>query len=294
MKKYFNYLVLLTILTSSVFTISARPEEHAGAPATDNQSSSTKTVRILAVGNSFSEDAIDQYFHEICEAAGKRVIIGNLYIGGCPLERHLLNARTDSAAYRFRRIGLDGNTITANPVTLSSALRSDQWDYVSFQQASDFSGLYSTFAPLRALVAYVDSVTGSDRPRYMWHQTWAYSPTSTHSAFPNYGSNEVIMYDSIVAASHRVMADYPSLSIIIPSGTAIQNARRLSGNADLTRDGYHLDRIIGRYIAACTWFEAIFGESVIGNPYHPEGLSPEDARLAQEAAHAAVSAPFGR
>ena len=88
----------------------------------NNAESQTPTVRILAVGNSFSEDAIDQYFHELCEAAGKRVIIGNLYIGGCSLERHLLNARTDSAAYRFRRIGHDGVTITANPVTLSSAL----------------------------------------------------------------------------------------------------------------------------------------------------------------------------
>ena len=67
----------------------------------NNAESQTPTVRILAVGNSFSEDAIDQYFHELCEAAGKRVIIGNLYIGGCSLERHLLNARTDSLAPLF-------------------------------------------------------------------------------------------------------------------------------------------------------------------------------------------------
>lgn len=288
MKKYLRISILLTVLVVAIFTVSGGRGDLPSSGAQEAHSLS-KTVRILAVGNSFSEDAIDQYFHEICEAAGKRVIVGNLYIGGCPLERHLSNARTDSAAYRFRRIGLDGKTITADPVTLSSALRSDQWDYVSFQQASNFSGMYDTYVSLKPLIEYVDSVTGGDRPRYMWHQTWAYSPNSTHGAFPSYGSDQKVMYDSIVSASGRVMADHPSLSLIIPSGTAIQLAREKTGNPDLTRDGYHLDPIIGRYIAACTWFEAIFGESVVGNPYRPEGLSPQEARVAQECAHAAIT-----
>ena len=247
----------------------------------NNAESQTPTVRILAVGNSFSEDAIDQYFHELCEAAGKRVIIGNLYIGGCSLERHLLNARTDSAAYRFRRIGHDGVTITANPVTLSSALQSDDWNYVSFQQASPLSGKYGSYADLKPLIAYADNVT-QGRPTYMWQQTWAYSPTSTHGAFPTYNSDQKVMYDSIMSATRRVMTDYPSLKVLIPTGTAVQTARIASGNYDLTRDG--------RYIAACTWFEAIFGESVIGNPYHPAGMTDEQARMAQEAAHSACEA----
>lgn len=255
----------------------------------NNAESQTPTVRILAVGNSFSEDAIDQYFHELCEAAGKRVIIGNLYIGGCSLERHLLNARTDSAAYRFRRIGHDGVTITANPVTLSSALQSDDWTYVSFQQASPLSGKYGSYADLKPLIAYADNVT-QGRPTYMWQQTWAYSPTSTHGAFPTYNSDQKVMYDSIMSATRRVMTDYPSLKVLIPTGTAVQTARIASGNYDLTRDGYHLDRLTGRYIAACTWFEAIFGESVIGNPYHPAGMTDEQARMAQEAAHSACEA----
>ncbi len=255
----------------------------------NNAESQTPTVRILAVGNSFSEDAIDQYFHELCEAAGKRVIIGNLYIGGCSLERHLLNARTDSAAYRFRRIGHDGVTITANPVTLSSALQSDDWNYVSFQQASPLSGKYGSYADLKPLIAYADNVT-QGRPTYMWQQTWAYSPTSTHGAFPTYNSDQKVMYDSIMSATRRVMTDYPSLKVLIPTGTAVQTARIASGNYDLTRDGYHLDRLTGRYIAACTWFEAIFGESVIGNPYHPAGMTAEQARMAQEAAHSACEA----
>jgi len=250
-----------------------------------------KTVRVLAVGNSFSEDAVDQYFHELCKAAGKEVIVGDLYIPGCSLERHLDNARSDTAAYRYRRIGVDGQTITSH-VSLSAALGDDEWDYVSFQQASSLSGLYESYAPLKALMAYVDSLT-PEKTVYMWHQTWAYSPDSDHEAFPSYNSSQSVMYDSIMSASRQVMVNHPQLGIIIPCGTAIQTARATSGDADFTRDGYHLAVPSGRYIAACTWFEAIFKESVVGNSYAPEGMSAELVRVAQEAAHAANEHPFG-
>ena len=248
-------------------------------------------VRVLAVGNSFSEDALDYYFHDICKAAGKEVIVGNLYIGGCTIDRHVLNARTDSAAYRYRRIGLDGNTLTTAPVRMSDALGSDDWDYVSMQQASGVSGKYGSYANLCELVAYVDSLT-PEKTKLVWHQTWAYSPTSDHVEYGNYGSNQHIMYDSIMSACSRVVADNKALSLVVPVGTAVQNARTSSGNQDFTRDGYHLDKLIGRYIASCTWFEAIFGESVVGNTFVPEGLSPELAREAQEAAHAACINPL--
>ena len=44
-----------------------------------------KTVRILAIGNSFSQDAVEQYLHELAEAEGISTIIGNMFIGGCCL-----------------------------------------------------------------------------------------------------------------------------------------------------------------------------------------------------------------
>ncbi len=251
-----------------------------------------EVVRILAVGNSFSEDALDYHFHGLCEAAGKRAVVGNLFIGGCSIDRHLLNARTDSAAYRFRRIGLDGAILAVEKVRLSEAIGSDDWDFVSFQQSSGVSGIYASYANLGELISYVDSLT-PDKTGYIWHQTWAYAPTSTHSAFGRYGSDQQTMYDSIMNANRRAIMENRALSRVVPSGTAVQNAREAGGDPDLTRDGYHLHPLMGRYVAACAWFEAIFGESVVGNSYVPEGLSPEQARLAQESAHAACLSPFG-
>lgn len=249
-------------------------------------------VRILAFGNSFSEDALDTYFYGVCSAAGKKVVVGNMIIGGCSVDRHLLNVRVDSADYRFRRTGINGTQITVDKVRPSQGMGSDSWDYVCFQQVSSESGHYGSCNGLPELIAFVDSLMPG-KTRYMWHQTWAYAPHSKHTAFPAYGSDQHVMYDSIMSACRRVLADNRSLSVLIPSGTAIQKAREKSGNPDFTRDGYHLDNIIGRYIAACTWFEAVFGESVVGNSFVPQGLSPAEARFAQEAAHEACLDPFG-
>ena len=69
---------------------------------------------------------------------------------------------------------------------------------------------------------------------------------------------------------------------LIPTGTAIQKARNttLSGAYNLTRDDWHLNAGVGRYIAACTWYEALlapyFGVSVNGADWTmPEKLSSE-------------------
>lgn len=54
-----------------------------------------RTVKVLAIGNSFSEDAIEQYFAELAEASGKQVIVANLFHPGCSLERHINNLHGD-------------------------------------------------------------------------------------------------------------------------------------------------------------------------------------------------------
>src|SRR5690606_42016135 len=48
-------------------------------------------IRILAIGNSFSEDEIESHLYELAKVSGKTVIIGNHYIGGASLEFHKSN-----------------------------------------------------------------------------------------------------------------------------------------------------------------------------------------------------------
>ena len=250
-----------------------------------------KTVRILAIGNSFSQDAVEQYLHELAEAEGISTIIGNMFIGGCSLERHVKNARDNAPAYAYRKIGTDGKKREKGKMSLETVLADEDWDYVSLQQASPFSGMYETYeASLPELIEYVKARLPK-KTKLMLHQTWAYASTSKHSGFKNYNCNQLTMYQAITDAVKKA-AKVNKIKIVIPSGTAIQNARTSFIGDHLNRDGYHLDVKIGRYTAACTWFERIFKHNVIGNPYTPEGLDEARKAVAQKAAHAAVKHPY--
>ena len=59
------------------------------------------TLRILAVGNSFSDDGTE-YLPGLLEAAGiHNVIVARLYIGGCTLERHCKEYAEGTANYIY-------------------------------------------------------------------------------------------------------------------------------------------------------------------------------------------------
>ncbi|MBO5311156.1 MAG: DUF4886 domain-containing protein, partial [Bacteroidales bacterium] len=42
-------------------------------------------VKILAIGNSFSEDALEEHFSGLVRAEGLDAVICNMYIGGCSI-----------------------------------------------------------------------------------------------------------------------------------------------------------------------------------------------------------------
>lgn len=244
---------------------------------------------ILAIGNSFSQDAVEQYLWELFHAAGIEAVIGNLYIGGCPLEKHWSNAQSDAAAYAYRKV-VGGVKTETNNVALSTALADETWDIVTLQQASGDSGLYDTYVPyLSNLIGYLQERVGA---QIWFHQTWAYAQSSNHADFPSYGSDQMTMYRAIMSAVRQAFADNPSLAGVIPSGTAIQNARTSFLGDTFNRDGYHLETTYGRYTAACTWFEALSGQSVVGNTYAPATIDDQMTAIAQHAAHAAVEKPY--
>ena len=88
------------------------------------------TLKILAIGNSFSEDAIENNLWDLLDAAGVPAVIGNLYIGGCTLERHFNNIKADAPEYRYRKV-VDGKTVEKWGVRISDALREEKWTHVS-------------------------------------------------------------------------------------------------------------------------------------------------------------------
>lgn len=248
-------------------------------------------IRILAIGNSFSEDAIEQYFYELAKADGQELIVGNMYIGGSALELHWDNAKNNSASYSYRKIKNGQKSTISNSSTIEAALKDERWDYISFQQVSQNSGQLSTYFPyLTNLMTYAKNFTTNPDVEFVLHQTWAYAQHSTHSGFVNYGNDQGVMYSAIVDATKRA-AETAGINIIIPAGTAIQNGRTSLLGDTFTRDGYHLETTYGRFTAASTWYEKLFDGDVTNNSYVPEGLSETKAEIAKNAAKLAVANP---
>ncbi len=244
------------------------------------------TIRILAIGNSFSLDAVTVHLSALSRAQNTPLILGHLHIASGTLETHWENAYKDRPDYEYIKTNKVGIFSLPEKATISHALADDKWDYITFQQYSGFSGMVNTFFPyLNNLIAYVRERSVKPNPKLAFHQTWAYDQSSTHPGFVYYDNNQKQMYKAIVEASAQgaEMADIPT---VIPAGTAIQYARSILGDA-FCKDGYHLNSL-GQYIAACTWLEIITGKSPIGNQY-TSNFAQEQVDLAQSAAHYAAT-----
>lgn len=216
-------------------------------------------VKILCIGNSFSQDAT-YYLYDIAESAGVNLIVGNLYYSGSSLQIHESNAKKNLKAYTYQKWTSSEMESEKNK-TMKEVLLDEDWDYITFQQSSENSGLAATYQPyLNNLIDYVKSVSKNPNVKFALNMTWAYSSDSVNEGFANYNHSQFNMYRSIVEAYKQALEE-TEIDILIPCGTAIQNARTNQslnsiGN-QLTSDGYHLEKNMGRYIGALTLFQTL-------------------------------------
>lgn len=280
---------ILAFLAASFMAVA----QNAGLPSEPSDTTASDGVlRVLAIGNSFSQDAVEQYLWELANEAGVKMIIGNAYRGGQGFQSHWRDVTEQNNTFEYRKV-VDGVRTNTPHSALSTIVTDEPWDVITFQQVSQESGLSTTFEPcLSLLMHYTDSLRTNPQVRYGYHMTWAYSHDSTHGGFANYGNVQQTMYDSICNAVQWAMATHPEMVMAIPSGTAIQNARTTYLGDNMNRDGYHLDLKFGRYTAACTWLEMLTGINPVGLNFRPAGVDFLAAHTCQVAAHAAVVSPF--
>ena len=250
------------------------------------------SLTVLCIGNSFSVDAVEQELLPVANACGVDLVVYNLYIGGCSLERHALNIRGDSALYscRMLRRTCDGGLLSherqvIENMSIAEVMKREAWDVITMQQASHYSGQWSTYEPW--LTELIDSVRlhMPDKTKLYWYMTWAYQQDATHPAFvPNYNGDQAYMYDEICGCNRQVLKS-GRFDGFIPGGAAIQQARATKLGDTLCRDGYHLSYTCGRYLMACLWLEVLTGQSALGCKYMPEGMSAEERDITQQVAH---------
>lgn len=217
----------------------------------------TKKIKILAIGNSFSVDAMESHLHKVFTNLGIEATLGNLYIGGCSLDTHWDNITNDKKAYTYyyKASGKSQFSGLSNR-SVSSALKSQDWDIITIQQVSQDSGRPETFNNLQNILDYIEANKTNPNAKIFWHMTWAYAQNSSHAGFANYGKDQMTMYNAIVNAVQNYILKYEAIDGVIPSGTAIQNLRTSYIGDNLTRDGYHLNYsgdTVGRLTASVTW-----------------------------------------
>ena len=260
MRKIHYILIVLLLAVAEVLLVAVHQPAH----------NIPREMKVLCIGNSFSVDAVENNLVQLAAERGIDLTVGNLYIGGCSLERHAMNMRGDSAVYSYR---LMRNSLRLSPqkgesycpdvqdmtcertvtdsVSILWALASDEWDVVTMQQASHYSGQWFTYEPW--LSELIDSVRLhiQDKTKIYWYMTWAYQHDSSHKGFKQYGNDQHQMYRAICQAVKQATTTH-HIRKIIPAGVTIQYARAALSDT-LTRDGYHLAIPTGRYAAACTW-----------------------------------------
>ena len=193
----------------------------------------TKTLKVLAIGNSFSSDATE-YLWNIAENGGvETIIVGNLYIGGCTLATHWSNINGSANAYTYYK-NTSGQWTNRASTSVQYALKDEEWDIVTVQQASGSSGVESSYSYLENILQFL--VKNEPNAEIFWHMTWAYQQDSTHSSFPTYGSNQTTMYQMILKALNSKVKVQDSIVGIIPAGTAVQNLRSSYIGDTITRD----------------------------------------------------------
>ena len=270
-------LCIVIIMCSGIFNVNA-----AEAP---------KELKILAIGNSFSVDAME-YLWDIANDCGVKLVLGNLYIGGCSIDTHASNISADKAAYTYYKNTSGKWTEKAN-TSVATAIAEEKWDIITVQQASPSSGVASSYAKLPFILRYIEK-TAPDAKVY-FHMTWAYQQDTTHSGFANYKKDQMTMYNSILSAVDSRVKSEKSIVGIIPSGTAIQNLRTSYLGDTLTRDGYHLSYDIGRYTAALTWFTYLTGIDISTVDWiPPQHLSTVGNNIAaiRDAVNGAIASPY--
>ena len=252
------------------------------------------SLRVLAIGNSFTDDSYAHLYKTAQDYGVQDIVIGSLLIGGSSLQNHWTNASENNANYSYYKNSI-GVSRTTNNKTLLDGLTDEEWDVVVIQQVSQDSGRAETYNDdLTNLIAYIRENCANPDVQIAWHMTWAYQSDSTHGGFANYNNDQMTMYNTIVNAVQEKIVPNPDIDIIIPSGTAIQNVRTSYIGDTLTRDGHHLSWNLGRYIASATWVKALTGLSADSLSYVPDSteVPVKYLPLIKEAVENAVATPF--
>lgn len=272
--KRFTKILSLTLCLASLMSLVACSGQPAQSIPTTEATEATpidnaplfdgKTLKMLCITSSFGLNTT-QLLYDVAMAEGAtEVVIGRLYASGCTLEQHATNAAQNANAYRYTKIGKNGDTWqTMENVSMYQGLKDEEWDVIFMQQGAAWGGAPETYKDyIDSIKAYVDENKKNPNARYIWNMTWAYQSDTDQSVYHTYyGGDQMQMYQAIVSTTQEKIVPRTDFSAIIPSGTAIQNARTSYFGDNLAKDTYHLNDL-GAAIAAYGLYATLTGKEL--------------------------------
>lgn len=307
MKQYFRRLfsfmmILPLILTGCAPTAqqpttpsetSVPPSQPPTQPQVDKElidPNKDGALKILFLGNSFSYDIAETFWSIADSLLEQEVFVGILGIGACTLQMHSRNLHFGTGEYEYKYTQ-NGSWSSVQKTPANEYISGVAWDYIVIQQASHVSGIPNSYEyHLDNVVEHIK--TNCPNARILWHMTWAYEPDCEYVHFQNYDHDSIKMYNAIVDTVKSVILPRDDIFAVIPSGTAIQNARTVEKYSNLCRDGFHLSIPYGRYVVSLTLAGMLLDPTLSTITWKPGGISNEQVQYALEAARNALANPY--
>lgn len=280
------------------------------------------SLKVLIIGNSYTLYSLGSYMATILNELqiGKNdIVLRNMHGQAYPLSSwlNLFRNKSNGGCQPY----FDYNDGASSPWYYHSAdmgtgniynsIAGTPWDVIVFQtypqwqSSGECSTNYSTFAStIKDFIREIRMVCPNKDVAFGYHMIWAKDQSRSSNAST---------WSSIAKATKDMIAD-SGVDIIIPTGTAFQNAVNTNtfkgeGHSFLMSDGTgHPAQGVARYIAACTIWESLFapvlGKSMYGlnqvtsftpqtNPVALTGseieITSSNIRLCQKVAMAAIS-----
>ena len=302
-----KYLLVVILSLSVVTKVTAGGEE---------------PYRILDIGNSYTENYTEM-LKEIAEGSG--IDLGGLSL--CTLTRSsgsflswsdCYYDRDDQPCHFLHVLGApvvtpDGDADPHDGSLMRRVLTEQPWDLIVLHQRSEYAYTYDQWTG-ETEGGHLDdllAIIRKEQPEAEigFHIIHSYADWLTGIE----GNGSLTRWQQIADAVRR-LTEERDISVVIPCGTAVESLRELppGNSADYANDGSHLAAGLGKYTAACTYFEAViaplYGVTVLGNPARhvcteaelanarfPEAcvdVTDWNAPIAQKLAFEAVADPY--
>ena len=271
-----------------------------GDTYTETTEPATKSLKILAIGNSFNNNSSSLLYDLASDGGAEDIVIGCLWIGGSTLQDHAFQIKQNAPKYEYRK-NSNGTWNVTQWRTFLEGLQDEKWDFIVLNQGSIVAGQPDQAA--EGLDTVVSCIRENANPgSELWfNMTWAYDADSTSN--PNfaawYNSDPQTMYEAVRDTSRNVIMGSGYFDGLIPCGTTMQNLRTSWAANQVTQDGHHASNGFGCYALGLTWLATLTDIDVSSIQWFPKlyskwGTEYEDALrdIAKEAVIHAVEKPY--